>query len=598
MAKVAKDEKHELQIVAREAVQEFLRVKKHQHGLREQLRTVLGKQEGEELYRRAVEEMDDPFEGLYDTYRLKEPPYPFQNLYTIVEESDVLQACIEAMQNNVDGFGYQMSFLGDDLKEKETPLAQAQLAKAEDFFDRINEKESFMTIRRLMRQDVEILGNGGFEVIRNIANEPAMMYYLPFRHIRMSASLGQPVTVDVPMPREGKIVNIKVKKYFRKFAQLRYDGKKVRWFKEYGDPRPMDFLTGEYGPVKGKVKNPASEIMFFKLHFGGMHYGLPRWIGTVLSVLGRRLAEFVNYDLFENQGIPPMAVMISGGTLTDESMNDLMALIRGARGVENFSRVLVLEALVEGVGLEDSGNVKMELKNLSEYRKEDQMFSTYMKETEERIRHRYRMPPLYLGKAETFTHATARAAQTVAEEQVFVPERMLFDEPINNQILSDLKIDSWMYKTRGPRVVGASEISSAVNVFNQAGAFTINHAIERANEAFGLEMSKFDAPWANYPVPIVMEMIKNGRIAPKDVIEGMTFTEPPAPAPKALPVSPKNQLKLLPAPKAAAKIDESTEFSGEEKEFLKFALTLHDSMKDAGFQFVGNKDQDPWLQTK
>ncbi len=75
------------------------------------------------------------------------------------------------------------------------------------------------------------------------------------------------------------------------------------------------------------------------------------------------------------------------------------------RGVENFNRVCVLEALVESVGIEDRGSVRLDLKNLSEYRKEDQMFSNYLLTSENRIRHTFRVPPLYIGASENFTYA-------------------------------------------------------------------------------------------------------------------------------------------------------------------------------------------------
>ena len=847
----------------------------------------LGLGTGNELYRRSLEDIEDPFVGMYDTYRLKEPPYSFQNLYMIAEESDVLQACVDAMAKNVDGFGYQMVFLGDDLTEKTGSQAIQQFTRCRDFFDHVNESESFGTIRQKMRQDLEFLGNGAFEVVRNNFGQVQMMYHLPFKYLRMSMAWGNPVTKIYHIPRDGKIVALRVKKFFRRFAQVRQDGRRLRWFKEFGDPRVLDTMTGQYWK-KGDdpVKFPASEVLHFKIPFGGLAYGLPRWIGAMLSIMGKRQAEFVNYDLFENQGIPPMAVLVSGGVLTDESVATLQNMIQGMRGVTNFNRVMLLEALAEGMGLENTGTAKLELKELSGFRKEDQMFTRYLDGCEKACRHRFRLPPLYVGAAETFciaeqyqtltengwkfyhevqptekiatinpengeleyqiptgpfvfdvdgemyhfqnkavdmlvtpnhemylslrrgypwqkveakdvfegknprynvcfktapsgyqapdqvdfalrlwhrreeglreveesrripmedfltlvgfyiadgstsgpgepryhvefdvlkerkitilrgllnrfgehrairvsecvntrghtkftvsdrmltiwlsencgrhawekqipteflklnrkqsemllsaliagdgnitggehcwpdlpmacryvttsfklaeqvqllafkcgyravlaegydvrpnrhdiyyvnmkrsndvlinnfqhevvpyrgkvycfevpnhlfvvrgngkigitgnTHATAKAAQTVAEEQVFVPERVQMDECINNQLLPEFNITKWVFKTKGPRIVGAGDITQAVKTFTDAGAFTVNHMIDRANEAFGLEMSHFDAIWADYPVPYVVELIKQGQILGPDIIEGL----PPIPIPQ------------------------------------------------------------------
>lgn len=492
------------------------------------MRFVRKQEEGDELYKRQVEEDRDPFEVYYSKERLVQPPYSFVRLYKIYEESDMLQECIEAYQQNVDGFGYQMQFLGDDVKDKDTTDALNELEKAENFFDQVNDEQSMMTIRKLMRQDYEVLGNGAFEIVRNLYGQPQMIFYMPFIRLRVAQIERTPVTVTIQVMREGKLVDIKVKKFFRRYAQISVTGQKLRWFKSYGDPRTLDALTGEYVTDGTKPKLPASEIMHFKQAFGDSVYGLPRWIGAVLDVLGRRSSQFVNYDLFESQGIPPMAVMVSGGALTDESIEDIENMLDSLRGAGKWNRCLVLESTPESQGLEDKGNAKIELKNLSEYRKEDQMFATYLQSTERTIRHRFRLPPLYVGAAETFTHATAKSAKEVAEEQIFVPERASFDEIINTRLCPDLDITLWKYSTRGPQIVGAEEISSGVSAFAQTGAFTINHAIDMANAAFGLQMSKFNEDWANYPFPLVSKLLELNRL--KGVEKIAEEAQEPAPS--------------------------------------------------------------------
>jgi len=123
------------------------------------------------------------------------------------------------------------------------------------------------------------------------------------------------------------------------------------------------------------------------------------------------------------------------------------------RGVEKWNKVLLLESNIETVGLEEKGTARIELKNLSEYRKEDQMFGNYLESTEKNIRHRFRLPPLFTGSAESFTHATAKSAQVVAEEQVFVPERSSFDEAVNGEVVfREFQAEKWKYKTSGHKV--------------------------------------------------------------------------------------------------------------------------------------------------
>ena len=117
------------------------------------------------LYSRQSIDEADPFQGVYDKYRLLEPPFSFTQLYKIYEESDVLQECIDAMITNVDGFGYKLVYLRDDLEKIDSPESKVMRRKLENFFDHANDEQSWLTIRKLMRMDYEVLGNGGFEVI-------------------------------------------------------------------------------------------------------------------------------------------------------------------------------------------------------------------------------------------------------------------------------------------------------------------------------------------------------------------------------------------------------------------------------------------------
>lgn len=519
------------------------------------------------LFQRQVPDEGDPFEAYYAKGMLLQPPFMFSSLYRIYEQSDVLQECIEAMIANVDGFGYQMQFTGDDRDLEGDREADSELEKAKNFFDRVNDEQSMMTIRKLMRQDYEVLGNEAFEVIRNNLGEPQMMFHIPFQRLRMTKVDRAPIPMDVLLPRNGKPVKVRMQKYMRRYCQIEITGTKLRWFKQYGDPRVLDATTGEFMKAGEKPKMIASEILHFKQPFGDSVYGIPRWIGAIMDILGRRSSQYVNYDLFENQGIPPMAVMVSGGVLTDDSMEDLENMVRSLRGAGKWNKILILESNLESQGLEDKGNAKIELKNLSEYRKEDQMFGNYLSNTEKVIRHRYRFPPMYVGGVETFTLATAKAAKTVGEEQIFVPERTAMDEFINNKVCSAIGITKWKYATKGPQIVGAEEISNGVQAFANTGAFTVNNAIEMANAAFGLQMSKFTEPWADYPFPLVLKLAEKDSVMLEGLEDVVSITTPaPVPAPAGL-------LKAPPKPEVSKSTMEavmkSEWFTPEEKQLYK-----------------------------
>jgi PBSX family phage portal protein len=464
------------------------------------------KKKEEQLYTRVVEEID-PFAGIYSDHHLVVPPYTFTNLYQIYENSDVLQAAIRALIQNVDGFGYTFDFVGNDRTEKDSPEAKRQYTKLKNIFDDANGAESFKDLRKKLRMDIEALGNGALEVVRNLNGNVQLFNYTAFRTIRVSYLGKTEVPVQVTMLREGKPTTITVRKKFRKFAQIIPNEADPIWFKEFGDPRTLDYKTGKYGPTS----NPATELLWFKQNFAGYTYGLPKWIGTALEIMGRTSAQYINYDVFNNQGIPPFVIMVSNGILTDDSLEELENAVDSWRGEGQFNRIAVLESVPDGSGFDDTGNAKIELKPLVEHRKEDSMFNKSLGNSESTIRKTFRLPPLYLGGTEDVNRASAHASMIVAEQQVFLPERDDFDSVINKLLVTrEFGCDLWKYKSLGPQTTGPDEINRGVQAFSQAGALSVDYAIELANRAFGLEISKFETDWSRLPLFVLQEAMRRG----------------------------------------------------------------------------------------
>lgn len=445
------------------------------------------------------------FESLYNDGTVVIPPYDFAKLYTIKEDSDALTACVDAMKYNIEGFGYDIVWVGDNSEEQTSPQAQKEYVKLFNFFDSINEDEGYTKIAVKKREDLETVGCAAFEAIRARNRQLFAMYHAPIINIRLAAfdpKIDTPVTVKLPIKRDGEVKHVSFERYFRRFCQILPTTRTVRYFKEFGDPRTMDYTTGKF--VSNTIFK-ATELMFFSLPFGGdSAYSIPRWTGAMLDALGKHGASFINYDLMENQGIPPMAVMIAGGVLTKESYDDLMNILRSAKSKENFNKAIVLEAIPEITGLDEKSNVKLDFKNLTEYRKEDQMFGTYQGTALENIRRTFRLAPLYTGDARSYNLASARSSQLIAEQQIFSPERTLVDEEINRMIIQrEFGIYNWEFRSKGCKIVGSEEMASSVEKFSNVGALSINDNIKIANEAFGLNMPSYSEPWAMIPLALL-----------------------------------------------------------------------------------------------
>lgn len=470
--------------------------------------------------REALESKQIAEEGTFTAEFMKSneiltPPYSPVKLFSIVENSSILPQCIDAMVLNTDGFGNQYFFVGDPEQEDSQEVL-TEKKNLEDFFKKVNEKESFTTVRKSMRKDLEATGNGYIEIIRTLSGDLGVMYHADCTNIRLQKKQKNPVNIKVKLTRNGKEVTVTVAKRFRKFVMVTSTARnQYRWFKEYGDPRPMNADTGKYKGEDGyKDSNPASELLHFKI--GNAPYGIPRWSGNVANAMGMHSADYVNYDLFENQVVPPLAIMVSGGKLTTEAVEDVKSILIEKKGVENFNKVLVLEAESQG-DIGDKSAIKIDVKELSFARKEDAMFTTYIDKGEHRIRGSFRLPPLYLGRADTYSKSTADSSKMVAEEQVFVPERQLFDEIMNNTIMEELKVKYHSFRSIGPRLVSGENVIAGFKEFGKLGIFTINEGIRLANRTLGLDITKYNQSWADYPIAIVLELAKLGML--KDIEE-------------------------------------------------------------------------------
>jgi len=489
--------------------------------------------------------IDQRLEQQYTLGRILVPPYDIDALCMLPEESSILPQCITAYVTNVAGFGWDLAYVGPEGKEygKE---AQDEKRELQRFFNTTNDRESFITLHKRIRADLETTGNAYIEVIRNLKQEIVQLEHLPSISMRIGKIDAEPIVVKVDMSVGVDTVTRFVRRAFRRYVQVQ-ETKRV-WFKEFGDPRPISVKTGRVlSPFrKGEAPNQpepvapvdqqdvdenpltveplindlATEVLFFKLYSPRHIYGVPRYIGALLPIKGMRQAETVNWSYFNRNAIPPLLIMVSGGALTKTSFEQIMGYFRtqSNASLDNYHQALVLEATPKGTGLEDRGTVNIATKSLQDVRLSDAQFQTYEKNSTTKIRSAFRLPEIYVGLTEGMNYATANAARLTAEEQIFSVERQGFDEIINLQLLRSMEVRYWAYYTKGPEIADLPTYTAAVSTFNSVGAMTPNQAIMLANELLGTTLKPVDQPWGNYAFPIVTELLRQGKLAGLDEI--------------------------------------------------------------------------------
>jgi PBSX family phage portal protein len=372
---------------------------------------------------------EDPLQRLMDAGDIIEPPFDILTLSMLNEHNTELNQCLEAMETNIDGFGHRLisrvKTNATARKQAEKDLVESvakEKTRLENFFAYAAGTDSFVAFRRKLRKDIEATGIAGFEVIRNAAGDIQAFNHIPSYQIRLSRIESDAVKVKMPMLWLNEDGSISVKKVyvwkrFRKFVQTRYIQRRnlsftgsmgVRWFKEFGDPRVYDYETGEcLTDVDKKWQNgkkaipeekQANEFFYLSLYSPRTPYGLPRYIGNLLSIFGDRASEEINYTTFQNNNIPSMLLLVSNGQLTQASIDRIRDFVEAQiQGSDNYSKFLLLEAEGDLEG-EDQGQVKIEVKPLTDEQHKDALFQQYSKNNQDKVRRAFRLPPIFVGR--------------------------------------------------------------------------------------------------------------------------------------------------------------------------------------------------------
>ena len=426
-----------------------------------------------------------------------EPPVPFYKLEALVENNNALQPAIDAMVANIDGTGWVIDF-GDDtpfsnLDDSEEPQATTDSPEADklrSFFNEPYPKQTFMSQRKDLRRDLETTGNAFLEVIRNVKGEIIFVKPIPARNIRL-AKLDEPQLTKVVIERDGKNRSVDMMVRWRRYAQAVSND--VVYFKDFNAPKDLDKETGKWADDNTRLKaaQRATELIHFKaIASSKTPYGLPRWFAQAPSVIGSRRAEEHNLEFFETGGIPPVLITVSGGELAEGATEALTRMFSGRSKTKEHA--VVIEAFSSEGSLDGSaGKVGIKVDKFDTHN--DSMFEGYDERSSSRIRSSFRLPALFVGMEKDINFATAFASYTIAEAQVFKPERDEFDEIITLKLLQEIAPDSKLrFRSLPLQIKNLEAQLAATEVAFTSGALAKEDLIHSLNEVTGTELAYTD----------------------------------------------------------------------------------------------------------
>ena len=503
------------------------------------------------------EEDSSTIQAIFKKARVLKPPFDPKTLLRIWENSSSLNQNVESYMTNIDGLGHRLEPLFDfdsdevfervrealwlsrqvddeaddfgDLPsddeveveiEKLRRRSRMEHIRLSSFFTNANPNGSFESLRRATRQDEEISGNAYWEVLRNKVGRVSRFVLVPSTSMRLTSVEETPTEVTDRVPA-GPLGWDEVVQYrfFRRYVQA--IGKKAVYFKEFADPRVISRNTGRafkdmqefeaWRNENSKDDQPANEVLHFKLPRPGEAYGIPRWIGNLLAVLGSRAADEVNFDYFDNKAIPPMALLVQGGRLGADNVSKIETYIRdNIKGRGNFHKILIIEAAIdkEDAMAGVSTQPKLEFKPLQDGQQGDALFQNYDERNTDKIGSSFRLPRLMRGDVRDFNRATADASRRFSEEQVFQPERNEFDSIMNRTVLPALDIRLWHFRSLGHRTRDPEIMIEVVTKAVKHGVLNINEGRMVLSDSIGRDFAPYEEFWAMQPLEITLAGIR------------------------------------------------------------------------------------------
>ena len=461
---------------------------------------------------------EDPFAQSYDADRLIQPPFSLLTLATMPEQNTELGPSLDAMQVNIEKMGNRILPRPGVIPKNESEIPDSvklEIDTAINFFDNAvldEEVGSLSELRSRLRRDLETTGNAYLEIIPSASDptKPAGLEHIPSWMVRLRKQDEELTEYDVKRAvrvdqSSWRIDEFPTSKRFRRYAHIQESTDKKVWFKEWGDPRSISRETGEV--VDGLVpEKQAHEMLHFKLYSPRSPYGLPRWIGHLFAIYGSRAAEEINYVTFDNNQIPALMLMATNVAVTQGSIDRMKEFVEErVQGNKNHSTIVMVEAEPVGEGMRDPGAMKLELKPLTEYQHTDALFKEYIQMNNDMVRRAFRLPPIFVGRAEDYNRAVAEASRKLAEEQIFAPERDALDTKFTQTILARLGLPHVVFKSNTPNVTDNFELTQLLATAERSGGLTPRISRHVVEDITSTELGEPD-PSINPDVPFTYTM--------------------------------------------------------------------------------------------
>jgi len=409
-----------------------------------------------------VNDQTTAFNQVFNSMKTIIPPYDPLKLALLLEQNTRLNRACAVRARNTLGIGWSIvpQYRDEDEDKVDPEMVKAEKKRVKPLFENPNKSLPFTEVAYQVKFDEEATGNGYMEVSRNGKGEVDGMYHVPSHTVRVLRN--NTGFVQIRGPIELGYVN---------------QARSV-FFKHFGESKVMNKSTGQFetGPIS--KDDQANELIQFSIYSPrSSFYGIPRWISAVAAIQGSRLAAVRNIAFFENDAVGRLAIIVSGGQLSDKSIDGIKNFLRAdAKGPEKAHRVMVLQAEPRKVlGSRTGASTKIEIQPLTVGVTDDGSFLSYRKANDEEIRESSGLSTPFF-TAEGINRSTSSVLRRITIEQELIPDISKHEWILNATVMASFKVKSVMLKFLPPKVLDDVEEATVQNLLQKSGVATINES--------------------------------------------------------------------------------------------------------------------------
>ncbi|SEW10425.1 phage portal protein [Natrinema salifodinae] len=379
-----------------------------------------------------------------------QPPYDPETLAAFQEINETHQACIRKKSRYEVGYGFEIvphpQADDPDPDSEEHDAVKTLWHGATSRWQIGPEGTAASTpeeVLELARQDYHGVGWAALEILVEGDGTPIGLAHVPATTVRVRKTSK---TIRTEDGEEKEVIE-------KGHGYLQVRQGRRRYFGEAGDRYGDDKLfvdkeTGEVASSAAELKNgPANELIFIPNPSPlSLYYGIPDWVAAMQTMGADQAAKEWNHDLFDHHGIPYYVVQVTGGTLTEDSKDELRDLMDNLKGTRYRTAILEVEEFEQEHDLtgEDDNDLDIELVPVGSREDLDMEFQKFRERNEHEIAKVHSVPPILINVTDTANRSNSKEQVREFAEDVIAPEQKKFESRLY-QILHQtaLGVDDW-----------------------------------------------------------------------------------------------------------------------------------------------------------